>query len=111
MYSNELYGKYGGTFVSSNSRHGGQETTQLTTVTIFAHFGIVWVQLGKIIRIKIYLIINTQGYPTDLLFSDDEVLGGSPYGASCVAGLFLGGTVFVTAYYLPIYFQAVRAAV
>ncbi|OTA95222.1 hypothetical protein M434DRAFT_69748 [Hypoxylon sp. CO27-5] len=29
--------------------------------------------------------------------------------ASCVAGLFLGGTVFVTAYYLPIYFQAVLA--
>ncbi|KAI1413389.1 MFS general substrate transporter [Hypoxylon sp. FL1857] len=29
--------------------------------------------------------------------------------ASCVTGLFLGGTVFVTAYYLPIYFQAVLA--
>ncbi|KAI0838355.1 MFS general substrate transporter [Hypoxylon sp. FL0890] len=27
--------------------------------------------------------------------------------ASCVTGLFLGGTVFVTAYYLPIFFQAV----
>ncbi|KAI1139170.1 major facilitator superfamily domain-containing protein [Hypoxylon sp. FL0543] len=29
--------------------------------------------------------------------------------ASCAAGLFLGGTVFITAYYLPIYFQAVLA--
>ncbi|KAI1097370.1 MFS general substrate transporter [Jackrogersella minutella] len=27
--------------------------------------------------------------------------------AGCVASLFLGGTVFVTGYYLPIYFQAV----
>ncbi|KAF3067388.1 putative HC-toxin efflux carrier TOXA [Daldinia childiae] len=30
--------------------------------------------------------------------------------ASCVSGLFLSGTMFITAYYLPIYFQTVRAA-
>ncbi|KAI2602595.1 MFS general substrate transporter [Hypoxylon sp. NC1633] len=30
--------------------------------------------------------------------------------ASCVAAFFLGGTVFVTGYYLPIYFQAVLGA-
>ncbi|KAG4223304.1 hypothetical protein PC116_g28228 [Phytophthora cactorum] len=30
--------------------------------------------------------------------------------ASCVAALFLSGTMFITAYYLPIYFQTVRAA-
>nr|QNC49733.1 Hfaza1C [Hypoxylon fragiforme] len=27
--------------------------------------------------------------------------------AGCVCGLFMGGTIFVTAYYLPIYFQAI----
>lgn len=30
--------------------------------------------------------------------------------ASSVSGLFLSGTMFITAYYLPIYFQTVRAA-
>lgn len=29
--------------------------------------------------------------------------------SSCICGTFLAGTIFVTAYYLPIYFQAVRA--
>ncbi|KAI1210244.1 MFS general substrate transporter [Annulohypoxylon truncatum] len=29
--------------------------------------------------------------------------------ASCMTGFFMGGTVFLTAYYLPIYFQAVLA--
>ncbi|XDG05409.1 hypothetical protein ABKA04_005024 [Annulohypoxylon sp. FPYF3050] len=29
--------------------------------------------------------------------------------ASCVCGFFMGGTVYLTTYYLPIYFQAVRA--
>ncbi|KAI1452176.1 MFS general substrate transporter [Annulohypoxylon moriforme] len=29
--------------------------------------------------------------------------------ASCVTGFFMGGTVYLTAYYLPIYFQAVLA--
>ncbi|KAI0851731.1 MFS general substrate transporter [Daldinia vernicosa] len=30
--------------------------------------------------------------------------------ASCVSGMFLSGSMFITAYYLPIYFQTVRAA-
>lgn len=29
--------------------------------------------------------------------------------ASCICGSFFGATIFVTAYYLPIYFQSVRA--
>ena len=30
--------------------------------------------------------------------------------ASCAAGLFFAGSLFITGYYLPIYFQAVRGA-
>ncbi|KAI9293536.1 NAD(P)H:quinone oxidoreductase, type IV [Neoconidiobolus thromboides FSU 785] len=66
-----LQGKFAGTFVSSNTQHGGQETTHLTFLTTFAHFGIVYVPLG---------------YANPNLQEDKDVLGGSPYGASVVAG-------------------------
>ncbi|KAI9293540.1 NAD(P)H:quinone oxidoreductase, type IV [Neoconidiobolus thromboides FSU 785] len=66
-----LNGKFAGTFVSSNTQHGGQETTHLTFLTTVAHFGMVYVPLG---------------YASSHLQEANEVIGGSPYGASVVAG-------------------------
>lgn len=66
-----LHGKFGATFTSSASSHGGQETTHLTTLPFFAHHGIIYVPIGY-----------TQPYLTDLT----EVHGGSPYGSSTIAG-------------------------
>ncbi|CEG63448.1 Putative NAD(P)H:quinone oxidoreductase, type IV [Rhizopus microsporus] len=65
-----LRGKLGGTFFSTGSQHGGQETTALTTVTYFAHQGMIYVPLG---------------YPAQL--NDmSEIVGGSAYGAGTIAG-------------------------
>ncbi|KAI9296873.1 flavodoxin-like protein [Neoconidiobolus thromboides FSU 785] len=66
-----LQNKFAGTFVSSNTQHGGQETTHLTFLTTIAHFGMVYVPLG---------------YASTHLQEANEVIGGSPYGASVVAG-------------------------
>jgi NAD(P)H dehydrogenase (quinone) len=66
-----LQHKFAGTFVSSNTQHGGQETTHMTMLTTFAHFGVIYVPLG---------------YSNPHLNLDDAVLGGSPWGASVVAG-------------------------
>ncbi|KAJ9083155.1 hypothetical protein DSO57_1037494 [Entomophthora muscae] len=66
-----LQGKFAGTFISSNTQHGGQETTHLTFLTTLAHFGMIYVPLG---------------YTSPHLQEDSEVMGGSPYGASTVAG-------------------------
>jgi NAD(P)H dehydrogenase (quinone) len=41
-----LAGKFAGTFFSTASQHGGQETTAFTTVTYFAHHGMIYVPLG-----------------------------------------------------------------
>ncbi|KAI7869232.1 NAD(P)H:quinone oxidoreductase, type IV [Spinellus fusiger] len=64
-----LSGKFAGTFFSTASQSGGQETTALTTVTYFAHHGMIYVPFG-------YANVN--------LFNVDEVVGGSPYGAGTV---------------------------
>jgi len=67
--SGALVGKPATIFVSTNTQHGGQETTALTTVTHFTHHGMVYVPLG---------------YTHPLLFAADEVIGGSPYGAGTI---------------------------
>ena len=69
--SGALVGKFGATFTSTASQHGGQETTHLTTLPFFAHHGIIYVPIGY-----------TQPYLTAL----NEIHGGSPYGASTIAG-------------------------
>ncbi|KAG2193863.1 hypothetical protein INT47_010008 [Mucor saturninus] len=68
--SGALAGKFAGTFFSTASQHGGQETTAFTTITYFAHHGMVYVPLG---------------FANPHLFDNSEVIGGSPYGAGTVA--------------------------
>ncbi|KAG0765214.1 hypothetical protein G6F60_004992 [Rhizopus arrhizus] len=65
-----LHGKFAGTFFSTGSQHGGQETTALTTLTYFAHQGMTYVPLG----------------PIPHLNDMSEIVGGSPYGAGAIAG-------------------------
>ncbi|KXN67895.1 flavo protein, partial [Conidiobolus coronatus NRRL 28638] len=70
-FSKALYGKFAGTFVSTSSQHGGQETTHLSLINWFAHNAINYVPLG---------------YASPHVGEDQEILGGSPYGASTIAG-------------------------
>lgn len=66
-----LNGKIGSAFTSTASQHGGQETTLFSLITNMLHFGMVIVGLPY----------SYQGQ-----MSVDEIVGGSPYGASTVAG-------------------------
>ncbi|KAI8147424.1 flavoprotein-like protein [Fennellomyces sp. T-0311] len=64
-----LAGKFVATFFSTASQHGGQETTALNAVTYFAHHGLIYVPFG---------------FANSSMFSNDEVIGGSPYGAGTI---------------------------
>ena len=66
-----LTGKIGATFVSTGSQHGGQETTQFSLITNLLHMGLTIVGLDY-------------GYQGQM--ATDAVHGGSPYGASTIAG-------------------------
>ncbi|USI72213.1 NAD(P)H:quinone oxidoreductase [Sphingomonas morindae] len=66
-----LNGKVGSAFVSTASQHGGQETTLFSVITNLLHFGMVVVGLP-------YSFQGQMGH--------DEVKGGSPYGATTIAG-------------------------
>jgi NAD(P)H dehydrogenase (quinone) len=66
-----LVGKPGGVFTSSATQHGGQESTILTFHTFLLHQGMVVVGLP-------YAFAGQMGV--------DEIVGGSPYGASTIAG-------------------------
>ena len=66
-----LNGKVGGAFTSTASQHGGQETTLFSIITNLLHFGMVVVGLD-------YGFAGQAGL--------DEVHGGSPYGATTIAG-------------------------
>ena len=66
-----LIGKVGSVFASTATQHGGQEATILTTHTFLLHQGMVVVGLPY----------SFQGQMTL-----DEITGGSPYGASTIAG-------------------------
>lgn len=65
-----LAGKFAGTFFSTASQHGGQETTALTAVTYFSHHGMMYVPFG---------------FANNALFGLHEVVGGSPYGSGTVS--------------------------
>lgn len=67
----KLIGKAGGVFTSTATQHGGQESTILSVHTVLLHFGFVLVGLPYAF----------QGQTTL-----DEITGGSPYGASTIAG-------------------------
>lgn len=66
-----LHGKVGGAFTSSGTQHGGQETTLFSIITNLLHFGMVIVGLDY-------------GHAGQMTL--DEITGGSPYGASTIAG-------------------------
>jgi NAD(P)H dehydrogenase (quinone) len=66
-----LNGKIGAAFTSTASQHGGQETTALSLITNLLHLGLVIVGLP---------------YSYKPLTDIDEVAGGTPYGASTIAG-------------------------
>lgn len=65
-----LVGKVGGAFTSTASQHGGQETTLFSIITNLLHHGLSIVGLD-------YGFQGQMGV--------DEVLGGSPYGATTIA--------------------------
>ena len=66
-----LNGKVGSVFGSTASQHGGQETTLFSLITNLLHFGLVIVGLPYSFQGQNKL---------------DEVTGGSPYGATTIAG-------------------------
>lgn len=69
--NNALVGKVGSVFTASNSQHGGQESTILSFHTTLLHHGMVVVGLP---------------YTFEGQRRIDEITGGSPYGASTIAG-------------------------
>jgi NAD(P)H dehydrogenase (quinone) len=66
-----LNGKVGGAFTSTATQHGGQETTLFSILTNLLHFGLVCVGLPYSFAGQMTL---------------DEISGGSPYGATTIAG-------------------------
>jgi NAD(P)H dehydrogenase (quinone) len=66
-----LNGKVGGAFTSTATQHGGQEVTLFSLITNLLHFGMTIVGLPY----------SHQGQMTL-----DEIVGGSPYGATTIAG-------------------------
>lgn len=69
--SGALVGKVGGAFTSTASQHGGQETTLTSIHTTLLHLGLVIVGLPYSFQGQLTL---------------DEITGGTPYGASTIAG-------------------------
>jgi NAD(P)H dehydrogenase (quinone) len=69
--SGALVGKVGSVFTSSATQHGGQESTILSFHTTLLHHGMVVVGLPYTFQGQTRI---------------DEVTGGSPYGASTIAG-------------------------
>ncbi len=70
-FQGKLVGKVGSVFSSSNTQHGGQESTILSTHTVLLHQGMVIVGLPY-------------AFQGQMIMS--EISGGSPYGASTIAG-------------------------
>jgi NAD(P)H dehydrogenase (quinone) len=66
-----LNGKVGAAFSSTGTQHGGQETTLFSLITNLLHFGLVVVGLPYSFQGQMRL---------------DEITGGSPYGATTIAG-------------------------
>lgn len=66
-----LVGKVGGAFTSTASQHGGNETTLISAIKLMLHHGLMVVGLPY-------------AYPG--LVALDEIAGGTPYGASTIAG-------------------------
>ena len=69
--SGALVGKVGSVFTSSNTQHGGQETTITSFHLTLFHHGMVIVGLPYAFQGQMRM---------------DEITGGTPYGASTIAG-------------------------
>ena len=69
--SGALIGKLGSAFTSTASQHGGQETTLLGIATFYYHQG---------------MVIAGVPYSTKELLTLSEMSGGTPYGATTIAG-------------------------
>jgi NAD(P)H dehydrogenase (quinone) len=69
--SGALIGKVGSAFTSTATQHGGQETTLLSLSTFFFHMG---------------MVIAGCPYSVQELSNMSEITGGTPYGASTLAG-------------------------
>ena len=67
----KLVGKVGSAFTSTASQHGGQETTLTSIHTMLFHMGMVVVGVP---------------YSCAALTELNEVSGGTPYGATTIAG-------------------------
>ncbi len=70
-FTGKLVGKVGSVFASTATQHGGQESTILSTHTVLLHHGMVIVGLPY----------SWQGQ-----MKLDDITGGSPYGATTIAG-------------------------
>ena len=66
-----LIGKVGGAFTSTATQHGGQEATLFSIIANLMHFGLVIVGLDY-------------GFAGQMSLT--EITGGSPYGATTIAG-------------------------
>jgi NAD(P)H dehydrogenase (quinone) len=66
-----LIGKVGGAFTSTGTQHGGQEMTLFSIIANLMHFGMIVVGLDY-------------GYAGQMTLN--EITGGSPYGATTIAG-------------------------
>ncbi|BBE34335.1 NAD(P)H:quinone oxidoreductase [Sphingosinicella microcystinivorans] len=66
-----LNGKVGGAFTATAAQHGGQEVTLFSLITNMLHFGMIVVGLPYSHAGQMRL---------------DEVVGGSPYGATTITG-------------------------
>jgi len=69
--SGSTVGKVGSVFTSSNTQHGGQESTILAIHNVLYHLGMIVVGLP---------------YSCGLLTDTETVNGGTPYGASTICG-------------------------
>jgi NAD(P)H dehydrogenase (quinone) len=69
--SGALHGKVGGAFSSSATQHGGNEMTLFSIIANLLHFGFVIVGLP---------------YSHEGQMTLEEIVGGSPYGATTIAG-------------------------
>lgn len=67
----ELVGRVGGVFGSTNSQHGGQESTQLSLMPLLISHG---------------MIVTGVPYTCEELNEEHEIMGSSPYGAMTIVG-------------------------
>jgi NAD(P)H dehydrogenase (quinone) len=70
-FGHQLVGKLASAFTSTASQHGGQETTLHNLYTFFIHQG---------------MLVSGVPYTSPELLNLSEMSGGSPYGASTIAG-------------------------